>query len=121
MKTTDRKNNMFKIGMKLKCVENATSFMIGAHFADYHPNWKEDIPKYSELENGLPKLYLCQVLCHDMAFEYRYSYRIGFINKEGKWNIESKYIRVTRYLDIHCDEDETQLLTDIKRVYEELA
>ena len=91
------------------------SFEAGVKWADYHPDWKEDTPKRKKLENGLPKLYFCQILTLDMTFGYRYSYRVGFINNEGKWNIENPMTKVMRYMDIYCNESETQLLTDIQK------
>lgn len=106
-----------KIGKELVGGE-CTSFAMGVKWADYHPNWKEGIPQKSELENGLPTLYLCQILTLDMTFGYRYSYRVGFINKEGKWNVENTLTKVTRYMDIHCNETDTQKINDIKK-YEE--
>lgn len=46
--------------------------------------WKTNIPKQTENQYGLPKLYLCQLLALDAAFGYRYTYNIGFITKENK-------------------------------------
>ena len=91
--------------------KDPVSFEAGAKWADYHPNWKEGIPSIEENQYGLPKLYLCQILILDMTFGYRYSYRVGFINDDGNWNIEKKgFIKVTRYLDIYCDETQDQLI-----------
>ena len=91
-------------------VEHIPSFESGIKWADFNPDWKEDIPKQEENQYGLPKLYLCQILTLDMTFGYRYSYRVGFINKEGKWNIENSNTKVTRYLDIYCLESMDQLI-----------
>ena len=91
-------------------VKDIPSFESGIKWADFNPNWKEDIPKKEENQYGLPKLYLCQILTLDMTFGYRYSYRVGFINKEGKWNIENSNTKVTRYLEIFCDESMDQLI-----------
>ena len=91
-------------------VKDIPSFESGIKWADFNPDWKEDIPKQEENQYGLPKLYLCQILTLDMTFGYRYSYRVGFINKEGKWNIENSNTKVTRYLDIYCLESMDQLI-----------
>lgn len=91
--------------------KDVVSFEAGAKWADFNPNWKEGYPQKEENKYGLPKLYLCQILILDMTFGYRYSYRVGFINEEGKWNIEREnFIKVTRYLDIFCDESDSQLI-----------
>ena len=46
-----------------------------------------------------------------MAFGYRYSYRVGFITENGKWNLEQyQNVKVTRYMNIYCDESESQLI-----------
>lgn len=91
--------------------DNVTSFESGAKWADYHPYWKEGYPKIEENKYGLPRLYLCQILTLDMTFGYRYSYRVGFITEEGKWNLEQYHnVKVTRYMDIYCDESESQLI-----------
>ena len=101
----DRQKLAQKIGKKLVGNE-CTSFAMGVKWADYHPNWKEDMPKQSTYENGLPKLYLCQILTLDMTFGFRYSYRIGFINDKGQWNIDrDTFIKVVRYMDIFNDND----------------
>lgn len=111
----ERDNLAKKIGKELVGSE-CTSFAMGVKWADYHPNWKEDKPKYEELDNGLPKLYFCQILTLDMTFGYRYSYRVGFINKEGDWNIERKgSTKVIRYLEIYGPESKTNLLKDIEK------
>ena len=91
--------------------DNVTSFESGAKWADYHPDWKEGYPKIEENKYGLPRLYLCQILTLDMTFGYRYSYRVGFITEEGKWNLEQYHnVKVTRYMNIYCDESESQLI-----------
>lgn len=96
--------------------DSRPSFESGAKWADFNPNWKEDTPKKEENQYGLPKLYLCQILTLDMTFGYRYSYRVGFINSEGKWNIENTLTHVTRYLEIFCNETMDQLVQkDIPR------
>ena len=55
-----------------------------------------------------------------MTLGYRYSYRIGFITDQGKWNIEQfgKMTKVVRYMDIYGKDSESQLLADIK-LYED--
>lgn len=90
-------------------VEHIPSFESGVKWADYHPNWQEGIPEREENQYGLPKLYLCQILILDMTFGYRYSYRVGFVNKEKKWSVENSNTKVTRYLEIFCDESIEQL------------
>ena len=91
--------------------KDPVSFEAGAKWADYNPDWKEGYPQIEENKYGLPKLYLCQILILDMTFGYRYSYRVGFINEEGKWNIEREgFIKVVRYMDIYCDESDSQLI-----------
>lgn len=96
------------------------SFESGAKWADYHPNWKEGIPKPEMNQYGLPKLYLCQILTLDMTFGYRYSYRIGFVSHNNVWNIENKLLtHVTRYMEIFCDESDSQLLQKDIPTFEE--
>ena len=97
---------------KYKQVKDITSFETGAKWADYHPYWQEGIPKPELNQYGLPKLYLCQILTLDMTFGYRYSYRIGFVTLEGKprWNCENSNTKVMRYMDIYCDESNSQLI-----------
>ena len=91
--------------------DNVTSFESGAKWADYHPDWKEGYPQIEKNKYGLPRLYLCQILTLDMAFGYRYSYRVGFITENGQWNLEQyKNVKVTRYMNIYCDESESQLI-----------
>ncbi len=99
--------------------KNIESFEAGAKWADFNPNWKEDIPKKEKNQYGLPKLYLCQILTLDMTFGYRYSYRVGFINSEGKWNIENTLTHVTRYMEIFCDESDSQLIQKDIPMFEE--
>jgi len=111
----NRQDEIRKVAKYIKSVENIVSFEVGAKWADFHPYWKEDLPEYEEDKNGLPKLYLCQILISDMTFGYRYSYRVGFINKENKWNIENSNTKVTRYLEIFCDDNETKLINDIEK------
>lgn len=92
--------------------KDVQSFEAGAKWADYNPNWKEGYPQVEENKYGLPRLYLCQILTLDMTFGYRYSYRVGFITEDGKWNLEqyNKLTKVTRYMDIYCDESDSQLI-----------
>lgn len=85
------------------------SFEAGAKWADYHPYWQVGIPKQEENQYGLPKLYLCQILTLDMTFGYRYSYRVGFVTKDKKWNVENSNTKVTRYMEIFCNETIEQL------------
>ena len=99
--------------------KNVESFEAGAKWADFNPYWKEDIPKKEKNQYGLPKLYLCQILTLDMTFGYRYSYRVGFINSEGKWNIENTLTHVTRYMEIFCDESDSQLIQKDIPMFEE--
>lgn len=97
------------IGKSLE-VKDIQSFESGVKWADFNPNWLEGIPKKEENQYGLPKLYLCQILTLDMTFGYRYSYRVGFITKDHKWNIENYNTKVTRYLEIFCNETMDQLI-----------
>ena len=90
--------------------KDPVSFEAGAKWADYNPDWKEGYPQREENKYGLPRLYLCQILTLDMTFGYRYSYRVGFINSEGHWNIENTNTKVTRYMEIYCDESDSQLI-----------
>ena len=90
--------------------KDVQSFEAGAKWADYNPNWQEGIPAQEQNQYGLPKLYLCQILTLDMTFGYRYSYRVGFVTKDDKWNIENSNTKVTRYLEIYCDESDSQLI-----------
>ena len=121
-----RKNRQDQIRGAAKYVKGAhdvVSFEAGAKWADYHPYWREDLPKYEVDENGIPKLYLCQILTVDMARGYMHSYRIGFITREGKWNIEqyNQMTRVVRYLKIYGVDDESNLLADIKKYENDLV
>ena len=97
-----------------------TSFAKGVKWADFHPNWidaQSNKPKKEYLENGLPKLYFCQILTLDMTFGYRYSYRVGFINDSGNWNIETSNTCITKYMEIYCDESTENLLKDIRTYF----
>lgn len=126
-----RKNRQEQIraAAKYTSAKNVESFESGAKWADYNPNWQEGYPQREENKYGLPRLYLCQILILDMTFGYRYSYRVGFINENGKWNIERKnFIKVVRYMEIYCDESDSQLiqkdipnfeLKDIEEEYDE--
>ena len=108
-----RKNRQEQIRAAAKYTEakDTTSFEGGAKWADYNPNWQEGYPQREENKYGLPRLYLCQILTLDMTFGYRYSYRVGFINEEGKWNIEREgFIKVVRYMNIYADESDSQLI-----------
>jgi hypothetical protein len=108
-----RKNRQEQIraAAKYTSAKNVESFEGGAKWADYNPNWQEGYPQKEENKYGLPKLYLCQILILDMTFGYRYSYRVGFINEEGKWNIEREgFIKVVRYMNIYADESDSQLI-----------
>lgn len=106
----ERQENI-RTAAKYTKAENTQSFESGAKWADYHPNWQEGIPEPSENQYGLPKLYLCQILTLDMTFGYRYSYRVGFVTDSKKWNLEQyNNVKVTRYLEIYCDETDSQLI-----------
>ena len=108
-----RKNRQKQIraAAKYTSAKNVESFEGGAKWADYNPNWQEGYPQREENKYGLPRLYLCQILILDMSFGYRYSYRVGFITEEGKWNIEREnFIKVVRYMDIYADESDSQLI-----------
>lgn len=107
-----RKNRQEQIraAAKYTSAKNLESFEGGAKWADYNPNWQEGYPQREENKYGLPRLYLCQILTLDMTFGYRYSYRVGFINSEGHWNIENTNTKVTRYMEIYCDESDSQLI-----------
>ena len=107
-----RKNRQEQIraAAKYTSAKNVESFEGGAKWADYNPNWQEGYPQREENKYGLPRLYLCQILTFDMTFGYRYSYRVGFINSEGHWNIENTNTKVTRYMEIYCDESDSQLM-----------
>lgn len=81
--------------------------------------WQTGIPPKSTNMYGLPKLYLCQTLNLDSAFGYRYSYQVGFVNEDNKWNLEDNSMcYVTRYTQIICKETMEQLVEDIKKVQE---
>ena len=105
MKKRKERQEMCRSVAKAIGIEHIPSFESGVKWADFNPNWREDIPKKEENQYGLPKLYLCQILTLDMTFGYRYSYRVGFITKEGKWNIDNVLTKVVRYMDIFCDAD----------------
>ena len=89
------------------------SFYSGAAWADNNPYWIDgnDLPNKEYTPEGLPKLYLCQIMTLDATFGWRFSYRVGFITNDGKWNIEtSSLTRVTKYMYINCDEsDDTKI------------
>jgi hypothetical protein len=116
-----RKNRQEQIrnAAEYTSAKNKESFEAGAKWADYHPNWKEGIPKPSMNQYGLPKLYLCQILTLDMTFGYRYSYRIGFVSHNNVWNIENTLTHVTRYMEIFCDESDSQLIQKDIPMFEE--
>lgn len=93
--------------------KDPVSFEAGAKWADYNPHWRTDFPKYEENQYGLPKLRLCQCLSLDMTFGYRYTYRVGFITKDNKWNIEQYHgMTVVRWMDIFCNESDSQLIQE---------
>ena len=119
-KHKNRQDEIREAAKYTKACTNVPSFEAGAKWADYHPYWREDLPKEQKDKDGIPKLYLCQILTVDMTFGYRYSYRIGFITDQGKWNIEQfgKMTKVVRYIDIYGKDSESQLLADIK-LYED--
>ena len=119
-KRKNRQDEIREAAKYTKACTNVPSFEAGAKWADYHPYWREDLPKEQKDKDDLPKLYLCQILTVDMTFGYRYSYRIGFITDQGKWNIEQfgKMTKVVRYMDIYGKDSESQLLADIK-LYED--
>ena len=75
-------------------------------------------PQYVNDSITLPKLFLCKCLTMDATFGYRYTYRIGFVTAEGKWNIDNMggLIKVVAYQYIEADESEEQLLKDIADV-----
>lgn len=78
-------------------------------------NWKEKIPKKKTDSNGLPVLYLCQVLMLDMTFGYRYTYRIGFVTEKNNWNIEeynNGLLKVIRYTNIIFKENDENLIKE---------
>lgn len=82
-------------------------FYSGAVWADNNPYWIDgnNLPTTEYTPEGLPKLYLCQIMTLDATFGWRFSYRVGFINDDGKWNLEtSPLTRVTKYKHINCDE-----------------
>ena len=110
MNKRKERQEQIRAAAKYTSTKNVESFESGAKWADYHPYWQEGIPKKEQNQYGLPKLYLCQILTLDMTFGYRYSYRVGFINAAGKWNVENTLTKVVRYMDIHCDESDSQLI-----------
>ena len=91
MKKRKERQEMCRSVAKAIGIEHIPSFESGVKWADFNPNWREDIPKKEENQYGLPKLYLCQILTLDMTFGYRYSYRVGFINKEGVMVIRPQF------------------------------
>lgn len=119
----NRQDEIRKASKYTKSIQNVASFESGAKWADYHPYWREDLPKPTKDKDGLPKLYLCQILMVDMTYGYRHSYRIGFITPEGKWNIEQygKLTKVVRWMDIHGLDSESNLLADIQKYEDELV
>jgi hypothetical protein len=110
MNKRKKRQEDIRAAAKYTSAKNIESFELGAKWADYNPNWQEGYPKKETNQYGLPKLYLCQILTLDMTFGYRYSYRVGFINAAGNWNVENTLTKVTRYLDIYCDESDSQLI-----------
>lgn len=80
-------------------------------------DWIEatNTPKAKFDKDGMPKFYLCQIMIFDMSTGFKYSYRIGFITKEGYWNIEvaNKFHKVTRYIPCECDKSD--LDSDFKK------
>lgn len=123
-KRKNRQDQIREAAKYTKSCTNVPSFEAGAKWADYHPYWHEDMPKPSTNDkDGLPKLYLCQILTVYMTFGYRYSYRIGFVTPERKWNIEQygKMTKVVRWMDIYGKESEQDLLQDIKKYEDEFV
>lgn len=123
-KRKNRQDHIREAAKYTKNVQNVVSFEAGAKWADYHPYWREDMPKPSTNDkDGLPKLYLCQILTVDMTFGYRYSYRIGFVTPECKWNIEQygKMTKVVRWMNIYGNESESILLQDIEKYEDEFV
>lgn len=116
-KRKNRQDEIREAAKYTKACTNVPSFEAGAKWADYHPYWREDLPQKESNKDGLPKLYLCQILMVDMTFGYRYSYRIGFITDDGKWNIEQfgKLTKVVRWTEIYGKDSESQLLEDVKK------
>lgn len=105
------------IKLKGRKANDLMSFEAGAKFADTNPYWQEGIPVQSfDKTTGLPILYLCKVLTLDMTFGFRYSYRIGFVTKNNKWNIDefSNNIKVLKYQNIIDNSPENALISDIK-------
>lgn len=101
------------------------SYVQGARWADYHPWWREDKPKYEENEyDDLPKLRLCQVMILDMTYGWRYSYRVGFITRDGQWNIEANsnnHIHVVRWMEIFGNETIEQKIEDIDKLNKKIV
>ena len=84
-------------------------------------NWieaKDKTPKREKRKSdGLPKLYLCQIMTCDMTFGWRFSYRVACINDKGKWNVENPpYTYVTKWMPIDCDESMETMLEYIKEI-----
>jgi hypothetical protein len=116
MNNQKRRQELCRSIAKTINAESIDSFELGVRWADFNPDWREDIPKYEVNIYGLPKLYLCQILTLDPTFDYRYSYRVGFITKEGNWNINNPNTKVMRYLEIFCEESMNKLvLKDIPK------
>lgn len=95
------------------------NFEQGAKWADYNPYWQRSMPEYEENQYGLPKLRLCQCLMCDMTFGYRYTYRVGFVTKDNKWNLEQIHgMTVVRWMEIYGPETDSQLIQEDIPYYE---
>lgn len=103
--------------------ESIPFFIEGAEWSDKNPYWIDgnDLPLTQYTPEGLPKLYLCQIMTLDATFGWRFSYRVGFINDENKWNIENLPLtRVTKYMNINCDESDNTKMKYIEQFNKEL-
>ena len=94
------------------------TFIKGAKWADKNPAWIENSIPQPQLnpKNGLPKLYLCKILSLSMDYGYSYTYRIGFVTADNRWNIEkaSNMMKVLAYMDICSNDTDEDLMKDIK-------
>ena len=56
-----------------------------------------------------------------MEFGWSYTYRIGFVTSDRKWNIDKAggMLKVIAYMNIKADESQESLFNDIKK-YEDI-
>lgn len=123
MNKTTRTEQIKNEALRVCDIDNVKTFEKGAKWADKNPYWIEDSIPQPELNKvtGLPRLYLCKCLSLNMEFGWSYTYRIGFVTSDRKWNIDKAggMLKVIAYMNIKADESQESLFNDIKK-YEDI-